>query len=297
MDAPANTALLLFKTIIFATDFSPGSENAGIYASLLARKFNAELMAAHAFVLSYPAMEVEAEDGRTRKSEQRIDLETALAATAKRLGKGVRNAIPVLLDGDPREQIPRLARESPSSLVVLGTRGRGRMERSIVGSAAERILRAADGPALTVGPEVPPCDPARPLFQRILYATGLSPEAARGATYAAAMAQAFNASLDVLHVVRSEDRADPRRLDEVRKEFQATLEGIVPQQAEAMCKPRGIVEVGSAHERILEHLSGYENDLLVLSLRKSSHLWLQSRLSGAFHIIANAPCPVMTITG
>ena len=64
-----------------------------------------------------------------------------------------------------------------------------------------------------------------------------------------------------------------------------------------MCNPKSIVEVGSAHVRILEHLSEFKNDLLVLSIRKSSHLWLESRLSGAFHIIANAPCPVLTITG
>ena len=57
------------------------------------------------------------------------------------------------------------------------------------------------------------------------------------------------------------------------------------------------VEVGSAHVRILEHIREFQVDLLVLSIRKSSHLWLQSRLSGAFHIIANAPCPVMTMTG
>ena len=297
MDVPAFTSLLPFKTIIFATDFSDGSANAGVYASLLARKFDAEFLAAHAFVLSYPAMEVEAEDGRTKKSEQRIDLETELAAAAKRLGEGATKAVPVLIEGDPREQIPRLAQEHVASLIVMGTHGRGRMERGIVGSTAERILRATGGPALTVGPMVPPCDPARPLFQRILYATGLSPEAARGAPYAAAMAQAFGGSLDVLHVVRPEVKDDPRRFSQVQKDFQATLEEMAPQHAAAICNPKGIVEAGSAHERILEHLSEFKNDLLVLSIRKSSHLWLQSRLSGAFHIIANAPCPVFTIVG
>lgn len=297
MDVPANSSLLPFRTILFATDFSPCSENAGKYASLLAKRFDAEFVAAHAFVLSYAAMEVEAEDGQIRKSEQRRGFETALKATAARFGEGAAKAIPVLAEGDPREEIPRLAGQYASSLIVLGTRGRGRMERGIIGSVAERILRATGGPALTVGPEAPAIEDGQPLFRKILYATGLSPDAVHGAPYAAAMAEAFDSSLDVLHVVRPEDRSDPRRFEEVQKEFQANLESMVPQHAAAFCKPNGVVEVGSAHVRILEHLNEFKNDLLVLSIRKSSHLWLQSRLSGAFHIIANAPCPVLTITG
>lgn len=297
MDVPANSPLLPFQAIVYATDFSSCSENAGHYANLLARKFDADLLVAHAFVLSYPAMEIEAEDGRTKKSEERKELESALAATAARFGADVKRVVPVLLDGDAREQIPRLAGEHLPSLIVLGTRGRGRMERGIIGSVAERIMRAAGGPSLTVGPEVPAPDASRPLFQRMLYATGLSPAAARGAAYAAGMAEAFGSSLEVLHVVNPDDVADKDRFEEVHKRFRAVLDEMAPHHAEKFSQPEGLVEVGSAHERILEYLKDSKPDLLVLSIRRSSHLWLQSRLSGAFNLIANAPCPVMTITG
>jgi nucleotide-binding universal stress UspA family protein len=56
-------------------------------------------------------------------------------------------------------------------------------------------------------------------------------------------------------------------------------------------------EVGKAHDQILSHIREFSVDLLVLSVHKSSHLWLASRMSGAFKIVADAPCPVMTITG
>lgn len=297
MDAPISAAPLPLKAVIYATDFSPFAQKAGGYASLLAKQFGVDLMAAHAFVLSNAAMEVEAEDGRRTKSAQRVDLETALAAEANRFGAGAKGTVPVLLEGDPRERIPRLAEENAPSLIVLGTHGRGRMVRGIVGSVADRILRSTNGPTLTVGPEVPAypadCSP----FRRILYATGLSPAAARGAIYAVAMAQAFDASLDVLHVVRPDDVADQARFREIQTQFHATIEEMVPQRANAILNPRGQVEVGSAHERILEYLRKNQVDLLVLSIRKSSHLWLQSRVSGAFHIIATAPCPVLAMTG
>ncbi len=296
MDVPASAPPLPPKSIIYATDFSSCSQNAGKYASLFARQFNADLLAAHAFVLSQAAMEVEAEDGVGTESAQRKHLETALAAAAKQFGEGLKRAVPVLLEGDPRECIPRLAEENAPSLIVMGTHGRSRLERGIVGSVAERILRT-DGPSLTVGPAVPACDPECAPFRRILYATGLSIAAARGAPYAVAMAQAFDASLDVLHVVHPEEVENPDRFREVQKQFHALLGELVPRQTDSIRNPRGIVEVGSAHVRILKHIKEFEADLLVLSIRKSSHLWLQARLSGAFHIIANAPCPVMTITG
>lgn len=297
MDVTANSPQLPLKAIVYATDFSACSENAGRYASLLARKFDADLLTVHSFVLTQAAMEAEAEANPPQKSVQRADLETALAAAAQRYGEGARRSAAVLLEGDPRERIPKLAQEHAPALIVLGTHGRGAIERSLVGSVAERILRAASGPSLTVGPHVPPLDADKPPFRRILFATGLSPEAARGATCAVMMATAFEACVDVLHVVHQEDVEAPNRLHEIQKQFAASMEKLVPEQARAICNPKAILEVGSAHERILEHLHSNSADLLVLSLRKSSHLWLQSRLSGAFQIVANAPCPVLTITG
>jgi nucleotide-binding universal stress UspA family protein len=296
MNVPAIAPLPL-KSVIYATDFSSCSQNAGKYATLLAKQFNADLQVAHAFVLTNPAMEAEAEAGPQVKSAQRKDLETALGAVARQFGEGLQRAVPVLLEGDPRERIPRLAEQNAPSLIVLGTQGRSRMERAIVGSVAERILRATTWPSLTVGPAVPACEPACTPFRRILYATGLSAAAARGAPYALAMAQAFDASLDVLHVVNPEDVEHPDRFSEIQNRFYAALEELIPRQADDIRNPRSFVDVGSAHVRILEHIKEFQVDLLVLSIRKSSHLWLQSRLSGAFHIIANAPCPVMTITG
>lgn len=296
MDVPANVPLLPLKAVIYATDFSPCSENAGHYAALLAKQFDADLLVAHAFILTNEAMEVEAEDGVVKESKQRKNLESALTASATRFGAGLKRAVPILLEGDPRKQFPRLAQENAPSIIVLGTQGRGRVERYIVGSVAERILRATNGPSLTVGPAAPAYETGRAPFHHLLYATGLSPAAARGAAYAVAMAQAFDASLDVLHVVNPEDVEHPDRFKEIQKRFYEVLEDLVPRHADAIRNPRGFVDVGTAHTRILEHLRGFQNDLLVLSIRKSSHLWLESRLSGAFHIIANAPCPVMTIT-
>src|SRR5665213_2995147 len=282
------------KTVIYAADFSLCSENAGPFAALLATQFNAEFLIAHGFVLSQSAMELEAESSRGSKSLQRIDLETALDEAARRFGHNASQPKTLLLEGDPRQVIPVLAKQRAPSIVVLGTSGRGMIERGLVGSVAERILRTNNGPSLTVGPQVPPLKPEPPAFRRVLYATGLSSAAAQGARYAVAIAKAFNASMEVLHVAHEDDVERPEQLKALQQRFHEVLDGLVPEQAETLSEPSAVIELGRAHERILKHIQETSADLLVLSIRKSSHLWLQSRLSGAFNIISNAPCPVLT---
>ena len=55
-------------------------------------------------------------------------------------------------------------------------------------------------------------------------------------------------------------------------------------------------EVGKAHAAILRHIQERSIDLLVLGIRKTAHLGLEMRTSGAFQLIVDATCPVMTIT-
>lgn len=292
---PAPSALTL-TSVIFATDFSGTSEKAGRYAAAVARQFDAALLVAHAFVLSQAAMEAEA-GHLGSKSAQREELEAALQLEAQRLGSGLRSSSEVLLEGEPREQIPQLAAQSEPSLIVLGTQGRGSVGHALLGSTAEGILRSTGGPAITVGPHVPACCENDPPFRRVLYATGLSEQAARGAALAVGMAEAFGAQMDVLHVVHPEDMTHADKLAAVRTRFEAEVTAMVPHHAAAISAPHGVIATGSAHERILDYIREHAIDLLVLSLRKSSHLWLESRRSGAFQIIAEAACPVLTIVG
>lgn len=290
---PSSFAL---RTIVFATNFRESSKNTGRYAALMARQFGADLLVVHTFVLTQGAMEAEAEQPRTR-SAQRVEFEAALKRDAQRLGAGLRHSTGLLLEGDnTEEQITELARQHEPSMIVLGTEDRGAVERALVTSVSEKILRAASGPALTVGPHVPLCCEGDPPIRRVLYATSLSPAAARGAAYAVGMAEAFHAEMEVLHVIHPEDVEKSGTLSAVQARFEAAVAAMVPRHA-GFAEPHGVVATGSAHTRILEHIRENSIDLLVLSLHRSSHLWIETRRSGAFHLIAEAPCPVLTVVG
>ncbi len=281
------------KAVVYATDFSPCSKSAGLYAARIAAYFSAKLLVAHAFTLAQAAKEVEI--GDRRLSQHRKDLSHLLSKEASLLGASSVEVIPMLLEGDPKDVIPDLAETHEPSLIVLGTHGGGRLERGIIGSVAEKILRSTRWPVLTVGPHVQPLTSQTFPFERILFATDFTVAAANAAIYAVTFAEVFGAKIDVLNVIREGVIEHPDMLADLQTRFFSALDSLVPQCAREFCDPRTYVAVGGAHDKILEHISEHSIDLLVLGIRKTSHLSMEMRTSGAFRIIVDAACPVLTI--
>ena len=282
-------------SVIYATDFEAAAENAGTYARMLADACTANLLVAHAFLLEQAAREAEMTKGTV--SRQREHLHQVLAHRAGALSPNGRAAVPVLLEGIPEEEIPRLAEEHAPSIIVLGTHGAGRLEHGIIGSVAERILRSTRWPCFTVGPLAPKAPMARELpFHRILFATDLGPAAVHGAMFAVAFAEEAGADLHVMNAVPGGEARHAAEWREIEKHYQERLQSLVPDRAREFSNPHTYVEIGGVHDRILGHIRDHGVDLLVLSVRKSSHLGLTMRTSGAYRVIAEAQCPVLTIT-
>lgn len=282
-------------TVVFATDFSIASENAGRYAHLLARYFGAHLVVAHAFLSSQAAMEAEA--FTHHPSRERAEILARLSQAASALAADGVESAPVLMEGHTATMIAQLAEKEAASIVVLGTHGAGRIQREFIGSTADKILRSTPWPCLVVGPHVPKASPHAVPFKRILYATDFTPAAAHAAVYAVMLAKEAGAHIDVLNVVPSTSIAHPDRLSELEKHFFQELDRVVPRQAREFCNPRTFVDTGNAHQRILEHIREYGADLLVIGVRNSSHLDLEIRTSNAFRLVVESLCPVLTIRG
>jgi nucleotide-binding universal stress UspA family protein len=142
-----------FKSILMPTDWSPASARAAEYAAALAARFGASLHLLH--VVAYPmdgaawpdAYWVELSDLRER---MRADAERQLAALAKSL-PGV-NATAEVRDGNPPRTIVAVAKDRGCDLIVMGTHGHGAVAHLLLGSVAERVVRTAPCPVLTVGP-------------------------------------------------------------------------------------------------------------------------------------------------
>lgn len=285
-----------FRAVIFATDLSVCSQNAGLYSALMAKYCSAEHLIVHAFTLTQAAQEVEIDP--TLVSQQRKDLEALLFQKAAALSSDSIKAVPLLLDGDPKEVLLRVADKYEPSLLVLGTHGEGWVKRKLIGSVAEKVLRSTRHPTLTVGPHVPPATTKESPFRRILFATDLTGAAAKAAAIAVSFAHAVGAEIDVLKVIEDEAAGHAEKLREITSHLYDALDAVVPEAAKDFCNPRTFIEAGNAHKQILQHIRERSIDLLVLGIQKASHLGLTSKkTSGAFRLIREAECPVLTVPG
>ena len=140
------------RRLLYATDLAEGSE-AGLQFSIrLARGLNAHLTVVHVvqpidgalrgietagFVPDYTA-EIRAQ------ASERLNRSVALASD------GSVPITTVLANGVPYETINEVAAEHEADLVVINLQGKGRLERALLGTTAERVIRTATVPVLSL---------------------------------------------------------------------------------------------------------------------------------------------------
>lgn len=149
-----------FHRIVVPTDFSVLAEQAWALAQELAHAAGSELVLAHVVSASrLPITRARAVPEAVRKWA--IDELEECAGKARAQGLKARVALRV---GIPYEQLVALAREEGADLIVVGTHGRGGVGRAILGSVADRLVRLAPCPVLTVPLKVSPAN--RPQARR-----------------------------------------------------------------------------------------------------------------------------------
>lgn len=138
--------------ILVPLDFSPHSAAALSFAADLARRYEASLHLLHVLKVTVYVLP----EGFTIPSPDQIQitadaLEQQLqAAKHDALATGVQHVDTTLLQGDPAAAIERFAREGKFDLVVMGTHGRTGLKHVAIGSVAEKTVRHAPCPVLTV---------------------------------------------------------------------------------------------------------------------------------------------------
>jgi nucleotide-binding universal stress UspA family protein len=135
--------LLPITRVLAAVDFSLCSLAALEYAEELARQFGAELVLVHA--TGAPTMPAEVSHVGPGAAAR------ALTRSVERLGQHGLRVRGLLRPGAPADEILRVAEAERASVIVMGTHGRSGVARVLMGSVAERVVRGAPCPVLTVG--------------------------------------------------------------------------------------------------------------------------------------------------
>ncbi|MEK6527455.1 MAG: universal stress protein [Nitrospirota bacterium] len=140
------------EKILFPTDFSEGATHALPYAVDLARHYNANLCILH--VIYDIAKATNSHIPHISADE----LYKGIAEWAQEeIGKcciedvrGLKDVKRVILKGIPYEEIIKFAETEKIDIIVMGTYGRMGLERFLFGSTAERVVRRAPCPVMTV---------------------------------------------------------------------------------------------------------------------------------------------------
>lgn len=146
------------KKLLVPVDFSPCSAHALRYASFLAESWGAEVGVVYVWEppltpsddptadVPYAAAEFQSQAAHHLQADIDRFIEQAHFGESVQLKRKI-------LRGDPKKRIVEEAVDEDYDLVVLGTHGRKGLERLLLGSVAEWVVRHADVPVLVVPPE------------------------------------------------------------------------------------------------------------------------------------------------
>jgi nucleotide-binding universal stress UspA family protein len=189
-----------------------------------------------------------------------------------------------------------------SDLVVLGTHGRSRFERLFLGSTAEKVLRKARCPVMTVPPKAPDAMPCGPVpFRRILCAVDFSESSKLALDYAMSLAQQDKAALALAHVIETRplyyDFSPPVAIDLTAwiEEARARLRAMVPEVVRSLSSVTETVREGKSYREILTLGDELEADLIVMGVQGRGAADLFFFGSTTHHVIREARCAVLTL--
>jgi nucleotide-binding universal stress UspA family protein len=144
--------MIAFKNILVPVDFSESSDRAVNVALELAKQYNSALTVVHVFDVpsAYAGMDLSPMDLLAPMLEAaRKQLDATLAEVRSKIP----SATVVMARGAPWREILNAVDEKHPDLVVMGTHGRRGIERAVLGSVTEKVVRLCPVPVLTVRSE------------------------------------------------------------------------------------------------------------------------------------------------
>lgn len=294
--------MLTIENILFPTDFTPSAEDAFSHAAHLASRHDARI---HVFNVVRPEEADQANPMDYLPLEQ-SEGELVLAAEdvelpgPPQLETNVEIVYRKMEGASPAKEIVEYVVKHDIDLVVMGTHGRQGLDRLLSGSVSEEVVRQSACPVLTVlGRDEPQPGPE---IQSVLAPVDFSENAHLGLAHARELARAYDASLDVMHVVEEVVFPTVYGIDPIAPHMPDVL-----QRAEEALGRMADDVVGDAVPTNLHVMVGYpardivdvaaENDAGLIAMATHGRTGMERFLIGsvAEKVIRNASCPVFTV--
>jgi len=143
-----------FKKILFPTDFSEVSAKTVPYVTSMADKFNSEVHIIFVVPQIENCQSIFLSHVSADCFKREIVLGSEMDGFVEEYFKNIVRLKTKVLIGDIDEEIIKYIKAKGIDLVIIGTHGRKSMDRIIPGSVADRVIKSAPVPVLSVNPDI-----------------------------------------------------------------------------------------------------------------------------------------------
>ncbi len=289
------------KKVLFPTDFSRAANTALPHALTIAQKYKAEITILHV-ATPYSDDPNAPEYQQLGEGSFKEYIENSLGEVSQAMGSSQKVTTEVVREVSPATGILDFIEEKGIDLTVMGTHGHSALAQFFLGSVAERVVRHASCPVLTVAQDRKEYR-NKPDYQNILVAFDFSEHSKLAAREASEMASQYGARIQVLHVVEQEvhpafylkwKESIVRELPEIAKEATGSLRSVLGREGLENIDVH--VEIGDkkAHTEINEFSRANQVDLIVMGTHGLSGLDRMLLGSTTERVVRIASCPVLT---
>jgi nucleotide-binding universal stress UspA family protein len=285
ISAPVKTT---FERILIPTDFSDVSRRATEYAKTIAKRHSAQILLLHVNQPVNPITPAEGVwfDDETAQQEIEEQLEQE-GAELRSEGFQVRT---MSATGSVQAELLSAVSREKADLIVLGAHGDTGIERLLLGSDAEALLRSSHCPVLVIGPVVQ--HPSDLVWhpKNIVCASDLHPDTAPIAAHAYMIAHEFQAAFTLLHI------QDPTKTDKESdlQRFEKAFKQLLPDQGSPVIALRNS-SPGDFGAAIVDFATDRNADLIVMGAHAASPAVTHLLRGLVPQVFTEAPCPVMIV--
>lgn len=274
-------AILAHGPILVGTDFSWLSKSIADYAAKLALQ---ESLPLH-FVYVMPVV---ADDSPDLLRIQELELEEYVSTAQQKLQGSGLTVEGTLAFGTPAHELIRLADKLEASCIVVGTEDLSGLERLLLGSVAEAVIRKSDHPVIVVGPQAAAMAKETLPWKHLMLACDTAEGVTEAARLAGEIASGHHARLTIF-TVREEGIASPSE-----GQFDA-LEKMMSRNAWLSVLPQCLIREGEPAQEIVRMLGDTQADLLVMSARCGTELLTHLPPGRMARVLRQARCPAMIL--
>ncbi len=287
-----------FNNVLFPTDFSEIADSTLAHAAYFCSAFDAYLHIVHAD-LSAEQKGAESEEYIPIDRQNWSDLFQSYVSSLDENGHDGEAVYASEIGG---KSVPDILLQyielHDIDLIVLGTHGRRGLGRLLLGSTAEEVVRLAKCPVMTIGGKAARAH--EPALSKILVPIDFSDSSLKALDVAKELASAFDATIDLLHVIQPIAIPVPYGISlasvtspEVREKARAALEEIGQSIDDTDLAIH--IENGIPADRITVFAEENESDLIVIASHGLTGFDRFIQGSVSQEVVRLAPCPVFSV--